>query len=308
MKPPLMRNTEHPLSALHHAHATNIGCATLPGTCGELFQGLLDDQPCLVSCPIDSFAIVQVIVEPGRQTWRSDQPITKTLAALSLAASQLTLPEGGEVVVDSTLPRGRGYGSSTADIGAALYALAHAAGRSLDPADVARLAVQIEPSDSTFFSRLTLFAHRAGEWIADLGAAPPLAVIVLDPGGEVDTLAYNRRITFDSLCRFSPQYRAAFAMLQAGLIESNWGWVGQAATLSAQTHQAILFNPLVDLALDICKKLNGLGICRAHSGTILGVLFDAHRSVPEAILQRVRALTPTSVNVSHRMLVDGGLR
>jgi len=29
------------------------GQAALPGTCGELFQGLVDGEPCLVSCPID---------------------------------------------------------------------------------------------------------------------------------------------------------------------------------------------------------------------------------------------------------------
>ncbi len=303
-----MRNIEHPLSTLHHAHAANIGCATLPGTCGELFQGLLDDQPCLVSCPIDSFATARVAVAPSSQRWRSDQAIPKTLAALSLATSQLGFPPGSEVVIDPCLPRGRGYGSSTADMGAALYALAHAAGQSLDPADAARLAVQIEPSDGTFFSGLTLFAHRAGERLADLGPAPPLAVIVLDPGGEVDTLAYNREITSDSLRRFSPHYQEAFAMLQAGLKENNWEWVGQAATLSAQTHQAILFNPLFDLALGICRKLNGLGVCRAHSGTILGLLFDTHRADLQAILHGVQSSIPEGVTVSLQMLMDGVLR
>jgi L-threonine kinase len=303
-----MRNTEHPLSALHHAHAANIGCAALPGTCGELFLGLLDDQPCLVSCPIDSFATARVTIAPGHQIWRSDQPISKTLAVLSLAASQLALPESGEVVIHSTLPRGQGYGSSTADIGAALTALAHAVGQSLDPAVAARLAVQIEPSDGTLFPGLALFAHRAGERLADLGSAPLLTVIVLDPGGEVDTLTYNREVKPNSLRRFRPQYREAFDMLQTGLIESDWEWVGQAATLSARIHQAILFNPLLDLALDLCRKLNGLGLCRAHSGTILGLLFDSHRIEPDTLLQRARALTPDGVTVSHQVLVGGGPR
>jgi hypothetical protein len=37
----------------------------LPGTCGELFQGTLDGQQCLVSCPIGRFATVEVELQDG---------------------------------------------------------------------------------------------------------------------------------------------------------------------------------------------------------------------------------------------------
>jgi uncharacterized protein involved in propanediol utilization len=37
----------------------------LRGTCGELFQGTLDGEQCLVSCPIGRFATVEVELQDG---------------------------------------------------------------------------------------------------------------------------------------------------------------------------------------------------------------------------------------------------
>jgi len=284
------------------------GSATLPGTCGELFQGLLEGQPCLVSCPIDLFSTAQVRIEPGQQTWRSHQPVSKALASLTLASAQWDWAKGGVLTIDSRLPQGRGYGSSTADIGAALYALTQAAEQSLDPMVAARIATQIEPSDGTFFPELVLFAHRNGERLATLGPAPMLTVIVLDPGGEIDTLAYNREVTSASLCPFSSNYQEAFDLLKTGLVENNWALIGQGATLSSRTHQSILFNPMFDLAMEMCKRLNGLGVCRAHSGTIFGLLLDSRHIAPESALHYVRSRIPEDVRISLQRLVSGGPR
>jgi L-threonine kinase len=287
------------------------GSAALPATCGELFQGLLDGQPCLVSCPIDWYVSACVTLEPAASApgWRSDQTASaKTLAALALAAQRLGLPEAGRVEIESGLPAGRGYGASTADIGAALYAQARAAGRSLDPRKAACIASQVEPSDSTLFQGLALFAHRDGLLLEDLGSAPPLAVIVLDPGGEVDTLAYNRRVTPATLRPHAPAHAEAIAMIRAGLAEHDWEALGEGATLSARTHQAVLFNPWLESALDVCRAVHGLGACRAHSGTILGVLIDPARTHPNEAQALVRAALPHEVEVRLHQLVDGGAR
>ena len=289
-------------------NAPQVGQAALPATCGELFQGLLDGQPALVSCPIDWYATARLTVEPEAQEWRSEQPIPKTLAALSLAAACFDLPEAGRVEIESGLPTGRGYGASTADIGAALYALARAARRPLVPAQAARIAVKVEPTDSTLFPGLALFAHRDGPLLADLGRSPRLAVLVLDPGGQVDTLAYNREVTPASLRRLAPAHREAYELLQAGLAEGDWRVVGQGATLSARTHQAVLPSPWLDAALDLCRALDGLGVCRAHSGTILGLLLDPARAVLAEAYAQARRRLPAQVAIRQQWLVDGGAR
>lgn len=285
-----------------------FGSAALPATCGELVQGLLDGVPCLVSCPIDQYgtATVRLKPEPG---WEVPTDAPKAVSALHAGLAYLGgSPGGGRLQLISDLPRGRGYGSSTADVGATLYALGQALGQFLAAHEITRMAVEVEPSDSTIFPGLVLFDHRCGSFHKRLGPAPSLAVIVIDPGGEVDTLAYNREVKIESLRRFTIEHREAIALLEAGVTGQDWARVGQAATLSARTHQAVLFNPLLETALDICQALGGLGVCRAHSGTILGLLFDPTRTPPDESLRRARAVIPQSVRMYLRTLVDGGPR
>ena len=286
----------------------SLGCAALPATCGELVQGLFDGMPCLVSCPIDHYgtATVKLQPEPG---WEVPPDAPKAVAALRAGLVYLGEPPGGGwLQLTSDLPRGRGYGSSTADVGATLYALGQGLGRPLAAPEVTRMAVAVEPSDSTIFPGLVLFDHRCGSFHKSLGPAPSLVVIVLDPGGEVDTLAYNREVSPESLRRFTVEHREAFALLEAGLTEHDWALVGKAATLSARTHQAVLFNPLLEAALDACRALGGLGVCRAHSGTILGLLLDPARTPPHESLRRARTMIPQCVEICLRVLVDGGPR
>jgi len=285
-----------------------FGSAALPATCGELVQGLLDGVPCLVSCPIDQYgtATVRLKPEPG---WEVPTDAPKAVSALHAGLAYLGKSSGGgRLKLASDLPRGRGYGSSTADVGATLYALGQAFGQSLTVPEITRMAVEVEPSDSTIFPGLVLFDHRRGSFHRSLGPAPSLAVVVLDPGGEVDTLAYNREVRPESLHRFAAEHCEAVALLEAGLTGQDWARVGQAATLSARTHQAVLFNPLLETALDICQALGGLGVCRAHSGTILGLLFDPTRTPPDESLRRTRLMIPDSVQIRLRTLVNGGPR
>lgn len=279
-----------------------------PATCGELFQGTLDDVPCLVSCPIDMWtsADVELHEEPG---WTAPAACPKARQALQAGLDMLGRSrQGGALQITSPIPRGRGYGSSTADIIAALGALGTALGEPFAPPAVAQLAVAVEPSDSTMFPDLALFDHRRGTRYDDLGAAPPLAVIVIDPGGVVDTVAYNARDHTSALQRIAGAHREAFAMLCDGLRRRDMYAIGAAATMSAQLHQCILHNPLLETALGIARATGALGVCRAHSGTILGLLLDPANSDPPAVARYVAEHLGDGVTVLQHRLVGGGVR
>lgn len=271
-------------------------------------QGSLDGEPCLISCPIGWYSTAAVRFQPcGGWTVTTDAP--KTRAALHTALAYLGQPESsGSVRLHTGLPRGRGYGSSTADIGATLYALGHAAGQQLTPTEVARLAVQVEPSDSSLFPGLALWNHRSGHLYEDLGTPPPLTVVVLDSGGEVDTLAFNRLDHRQVLYQLASQHREAFALLREGVQHGNLEAIGSAATLSAKAHQAILPNPLLKPAMILARDVRALGVCRAHSGTLLGLLLDP-RQVDVARITALAAqrLAP-AVTVFSLPLVSGGPR
>ncbi len=191
----------------------------VPGTCGELVQGTLDGIPCLVSCPISSYSVVEVHYGLG-SNWRLQPHLAKSATALRYGLEYLELTgSSGRVHLNSNLPHGRGYGSSTADIGATLFALGHAVGHALKPAEVAHLALRVEPTDRSLFPGWVLWDHRGGQICKDLGAPPLLSVIVMAPGGKVDTVAYNRQAhaahpgdiglaTSRCLCALTRRYQA----------------------------------------------------------------------------------------------------
>ena len=288
--------------------ADEVVRVALPGTCGELVQGSLEGEPCLISCPMGWYSIAAVRFQ-SCGNWTVPAQAPKTRAALHTGLAYLgRTASGGCVHLHTELPRGRGYGSSTADIGATLYALGRAAGRRLTPQEVARLAVQVEPSDSTLFPGLALWDHRSGHVYEDLGAPPPLTVVVLDPGGEVDTLAFNRLDHRQVLRHLAPQHREAFSLLREGLRYGNLEAIGTAATLSATAHQAILANPLLEPTLSLAHDVRALGVCRAHSGTLLGLLLDPRHVDVARITALAAQRFASAVTVFNLPLVSGGPR
>jgi L-threonine kinase len=252
---------------------------SLPGTCGEWVQGTLDGEPCLVSCPVDWFGDVTVRFADCAGPWVLPPGATKAASALRKGLAILGAAEvAGRLDIANPLPRARGYASSTVDVAGAILALGKALGRDLAPDQVARLAVEVEPSDSIMFPGLALLAHRSAAFYRILHPAPPLAVVILDPGGAVDTLSFNDIDHRRALERLAPQHRDAFALLEAGLTAGDGRMVAQAATASALLHQALLRNPLIEPALRLVRQAGAWGIVRAHSGTLVGLVCEPERA------------------------------
>jgi L-threonine kinase len=280
--------------------------AGVPSSCGELVQGIWEGRPCLVSCPISRFSVgeIRLGTEPG---WEAPTDAPKAVASLYAGLEYLGhRQQGGQLRLASDLPRGRGYGSSTADIGATLFSLGWALGCPLSPEEASRLAVEVEPTDSTLFPGLTLFDHLAGRFHEPLGPAPPLSVVVLDPGGGVDTVAYNRLVRQEALRPLAHEHQTAFALLRDGLKEQDWEMLGEAATLSARVHQAVLDNPLLVQALALSREVGAVGVCRAHSGTLLGLLLDPCHVEVSSVVNFIKRRLPGQVAVADYSLVGGG--
>lgn len=276
--------------------------ASLPYTCGELFQGTLDGQACLVSCPIGIYSTALIVPKLAGQTL--PRKAGRALEQLPLAGTEIP-----SISLLRRLPSGRGYGTSTADIGGVIFAAARFAGLSISSIQASRQAVAIEPTDSTFFPGLALFDHRQAEFHQILGAAaPPAVVAILDPGGVVDSEAFNACNWNPALAKLAGQHRQAFDLLQSGIAAQDLSAIGEASTLSAQAHQKILFNPLLDQALALARETGAVGICRAHSGTILGLLFSKPSFDEQAIVLRLRKQLPAQIHLRLTELTVGGPR
>ena len=163
-----------------------VGAATAraPGVCGVLAQGVLGDMPFSVTCPVDFFSRVRVQLTGDGPGVVATDDCDKTVAAVRRTLAHLRQAKvRAEVRVSSPIPRGRGLGSSTADLSAAIAATALALGRELSPYDIAQIALSIEPTGGAMMPGLALFDHRAGMVRESLGSPPPMEIVALDFGG-----------------------------------------------------------------------------------------------------------------------------
>lgn len=292
--------------------AAPVRWALVPGTCGEFVQGALAGVDLLVSCPIDRFARAAVLAAPGAaapDAWlRPLAGFPKVRAAVAAFLRRHGIESlTGRLVVESALPRGKGMGSSTAEILAALAATAAHLGLGASPLDLTRAALAVEPTDSVAWPGLALLDHRRGRLGGPLGTPPAMELLLLDTGREVDTLAFNRIPDLDALNRRKePAVREALALLLEGVTGGRPDRIGRAATLSALAHQEILPRPELGQALAAGREAGALGVVAAHSGGVLGLLFDP-RLTPAAGA-RARLEDRLGRPLSPARIVGGGIR
>jgi L-threonine kinase len=279
----------------------------VPGTCGELIQGWLDDwaEPVLVSCPIALYSRITVEAQPERSILMKHGAChsAKIRQAARLALDILGWPDwGARVSRTSQLLPGRGMASSTADVVGVLAGLAHGLEQSFSSAQLARLACQIEPSDSTMISGLALLAYRDSGQFCELGPPPALPLLMLDPGITVDTLAYNAQLNLTLVRQLAVTTQAALELLRQGLQCADPASIGAAATLSAMSYQRVSHNPLLEQAQPWARATGALGLVRAHSGSVVGLLYSPQTDLAEP----ARWLAPRFNGVITRTHLTGG--
>ena len=265
----------------------------LPGTCGELVQGTLEGITFHVSCPVDIYSTVEVELTEDDVRLEGPPDSPKALAALrAMLARRAGNGMGGRMAINSTLPRSKGMASSTADVAGAIYAASRALRMEIAPMEAAHLALMIEPSDGSLFPNVVLFDHCGGKIWEDLGACPPLDLVVLDFGGEVDTVAFNHRDFSQTLRENEPQVSQALALVREGLAQGDPALIGQGATLSALANQRILFKPQLEAVLEAAEEIDALGVNVAHSGTVIGVLLDPSRQRAQEVREWLEVRLP----------------
>lgn len=242
---------------------------------GELRRGLVT-LPCKMFTSHSRFALVpgsrSVTVSPA---WRMK---ARRAAELTLQCCGMA-DSGGHLTISSNIPVGWGFGSSTSDVTSAIRAVADAVDGTLTPKVIAEIAVKAEiASDSIMYDgSAILFAHRDGVIIENFGAPlPSLEVIGINTdtsGNGVDTLATNPpRYTWSEIGIF----RTLRGLMRRAVQLQDARLLSQVASTSARVNQKYLSKPLFDKLDRLTEDIGALGLQVAHSGTILGMLFDPH--------------------------------
>lgn len=286
-----------------------------PGTCGELVQGLIGGVLCHITCPVSVSSTVTVALDGEPGPVRSPDGRSKTAHAVERTLRYLNAEGAGALVsVSSDLPVGKGMASSTADVSAAIAATGLALGVPLTPEQVARLAVEVEPSDGTMFPGVALFDHLGGRVAEVMGQPPPLEALVLDFGGTVDTLEFNRLERGALLRELAPTVERAADLVRRGIADGDGAIIGQGATMSALAHQRVLYKPELPAVMEFARDVGAVGVNVAHSGVVIGVLLDGVRSARVSeetaggLLHTARRAFPRAESVLLTRVIGGGLR
>ena len=287
-----------------------------PGTCGELVQGMTGDVDFLVTCPINQFSRATVTVsrsdQPGEHVRGIDQ-LPKTRQAVVDALARLSHCLGipgivADVTVANPMPVGKGMGSSSADITAAVCATGKAVGIDFSPDAVAKIALGVEPTDGVMFPGIAMFDHRRGRVVELLGAPPPMEVIVIDRGGQVDTLEFNRIDRGEHWRSVVDATTEALELVREGIRRCDPELVGRGATISAQVGRPDGAGPWVEKASDFAAEIGAVGVNVAHSGTVVGVLLDARKRQSKPAFREAQREFAAAESVHHFRIVGGGVR
>lgn len=282
-----------------------------PGTCGELMQGAIDEQDFLVNCPIDLYAYATVHNDSGKRGLYLDDlhRYTKIRDTLELAAAEFAIRLSHRVTIRSDIPRGKGMASSSADISAALDALCRSSSLRLHAEPFARLVTEIEPSDCVHFGGIAHVNHLTGRLYDSMPAPQGMSVLIVDCGGEIDTIGFDRKRARALYRQHQPYLKEALATLKRGLRENDLQAVARAATASAALNQQIHYKPQFDELLARARELGALGVNCAHSGTVLGVMYAScerlHERLVDEVQRRFGRGTPIVGNYN---IVAGGCR
>ncbi|MEU7022172.1 kinase [Streptomyces sp. NPDC046203] len=253
-----------------------VGGGSAPGTFGELLQGVLPDgRHFLVTLPITtgSTATFRYADDAAGITVHAPRK-SKSAQVAALALEALGRPGGGELTLAGELPEGKGLASSSADLVATVRAVADAFGIVLPATAVESLLREVEPSDGVMYDEIVAFLHREVRLHSRLGRLPPLVVVGYDEGGQVDTVAYNRRPTpVDTRAR--AEYAFLLDRLTAAVVAGDLRTAGAVATRSAVLHARQRPRAALAPLLAARAETDALGVVAAHSGTVLGVLLAA---------------------------------
>ncbi len=274
----------------------------MPGSCGELVQGIINGINFHITCPINRYSRVTASVTKDGSIKIPDG-LEKARAAAKKTLELIGIPHGVEIEIKSDIPRGKGMASSTADIAAVVVAVSELFASPVSAKEITDVALSIEPTDGTFFDGIVAFDHLAGRMFEKVGDALPLEIIVLEPPEFLDTVAFNKkkRAAADAEELLTKE---AFEMAVQGIRTKDLHLVGKAATLSSILNQRLLAKPVLNNVIDVCKRKGGLGVNVAHSGTVMGIL--AERGYGSRLFERISHYIPRHWDAYVVDMINGG--
>ncbi|MEY2196206.1 kinase [Neobacillus sp. BF23-41] len=263
-----------------------LGKGSCNGTFGELVQGIIGDRPYLITLPISSLrSEARFIPDPTVNGIRVADSKVKGQRAGEWLFQLFGVEGGGDLEIRSNIPVGKGLASSSADIVAALRAIADSYSLPLTNEMISMIAAKVEPTDGVMYEEVVVYDYIHGQLIESFGALPPFILVGIDLGGMINTIEFNE-VPKEYSQNDQQQFIKAYDLVTKGFKEKNLTYIGEAATLSARVNQKILPKPVFPLLDQLAHRYQG-GIVVAHSGTVAGILLDGNLPNSELVVSHL---------------------
>lgn len=238
-----------------------------PGSIGEIIQGKYNGIDVLLSCPINLYTEIILSDEKRRDNEgeyiKSYKFIDNILDEWGCINWKIALS------INSRIPKGKGFASSTADLSAIYNGLLRLTGRKFNQEELIKHCLKIEPTDSIIFDKATIFDYKEGKVIEKINNYFKFYVVCFIGESVVDTVAYNSKELkpLKNIDDLIIELREAFE-------NSDTKKLAKVSTESIIRNQHRLKYDILEEVLEINKLIGGLGIIGAHSGDMLGIIFD----------------------------------
>ncbi|MFK2824107.1 hypothetical protein QYG89_00160 [Bacillus sp. B190/17] len=264
------------------------GAGSCFGTFGELVQGEVNNHPFLFTFPVPLKSRAIFVPASDTKEISCTPHKEKMTAAARLTLEKIGIGTGGCLYSYSQIPIGKGMASSSADITAAIRAVAASFGTIFAPSDIAAIAAAIEPTDGVMYEGINAFNQQTGERLQSFPEAPDLFLIGYDSGGTVNTddcYSSKRVYTPNEKAELQQLYNGISTALLSGKIDD----IMLAATKSAGINERFLPKPFFSLFKEIASRFEA-GIIIGHSGTVIGFLLSGNDHLLIKKVQEIKGI------------------
>lgn len=257
--------------------------------CGELLSGVLSNGEFFhVTLPIEKYCTVEITLRPANSTTVKGliPKLSKTKRAIELAVERFA-PKPQSVVVQrfSNLEFGKGMASSTADVVAAVRAVADAFEKEVNKEELIEIVRQIEPCHGVMYPGIHVVSLESGRIVQKLGWCPRYLVLLVIPPNRLG----QRRVSFEGRERYVKDYEKMLERLGNAAKKKDLKAFAKESLKSAELNQQFVPSPVFKELSGRFEDLGALSVAISHAGTVAGLLYEdnaenamkAHQAISE---------------------------
>jgi Protein involved in propanediol utilization, and related proteins (includes coumermycin biosynthetic protein), possible kinase len=240
-----------------------------PGSFGEVLQGRINKKDLLLSCPVNIYTKVKVFECNNAEKKFNNQKSAAFLKNILKLWGYEEHCKSFDIEINSQIPNGKGLASSTADLCAVYYCLLKLFNKEFNEEELIEQCIKIEPTDSIIFKKMTLFDYKNGLFKKPMGNYLNYNILAFEGNKVVDTVEFNNK-------KLPPlsDVDDLLPILAEAIEEKNLEKLAYVSTESIVRNQKRLYYEFLQEVINIKDKTSGLGIIGAHSGNVLGIIYE----------------------------------